>query len=244
MSDAWVYALESYSYPFDLRKYNDAPNYSGWFALSSSSGNRAETMQFEDYFRRYALESIEPWLEVVYWKLYNQPLSRNRTTRAIDRRLLSRQVSSRSLWDACNAFVEKPTRQNFESLRKMLVSSNTIAVAATFPAFLRPDLFPMVDRRVARWVARNMREHNSANPAGIQLVEPATQVLLDKDAVLTMRDFTFYERWIRWCYSTSQKLTQRTSQTWRARDVEMAVFTAWGENTRTKESTIHLEPLP
>jgi hypothetical protein len=244
MSSTWVYALEDYSYPFDLRKFDDAQNYPGWFALSSNSGNRAETMQFEDHFRRHALEAIEPWLEVIYWKVYNQPLARNKTTHAMARRLLSERASPRSLWDACLSFVEQPTRQNFESFRKMLVGSSTIAVAATFPAFLKPDLFPMVDRRVARWVTSNMDKHNAADPDGLQLMRPVTPVLEDKKAVLTMKDYSFYERWIKWCHSTALKLTQRTSQNWRARDVEMAVFTAWGKGKRTERLTIQLDPLP
>jgi len=244
MFNTWAYALENYSYPFDLCKFDDARNYPGWFALSSNSGNRAETMQFEDYFRQHALDAIEPWLEVVYWKISNQPLSRNKTTRAVAQHLLSGQVSPRLLWDACNSFVEKPTRQNFESFRKMFVSDNAIAVAATFPAFLKPAFFPMIDRRVARWVARNMEEHNAADPDGIQLMKPDTPVLENEKAVLTMKDYPFYERWIKWCYSTSLKLTQHTSQNWRARDVEMAIFTAWGKGKHTKELTVRLDPLP
>lgn len=244
MSSTWVYALKDYSYPFDLRRFDNANTYPGWFAISSDSGDRAETMKFEGHFRQHALDAIEPWLEVVYWKIYNQPLARNKTTRAIAKRLLSEQASPRLLWDTCSSFVENPTRQSFEAFRKLFIGSNSIAVAATFPAFLRPEIFPMVDRRVARWVASHMEDHNVADPIGIQLVRPVTPVLEKKQSVLTIQDYPFYERWIQWCQSTSLKLTRQTSQNWRARDVEMAVFTAWGKGSRTRKLTMYLDPLP
>ena len=47
-----------------------------------------------------------------------------------------------------------------------------------------------------------------------------------KAGVLTESHWRFIESWITWCRFTARKLSQRTESPWRARDVEMAVFTA------------------
>ena len=39
-------------------------------------------------------------------------------------------------------------------------------------------------------------------------------------------DFPNYLNWVNWCQEVAQVLTELTSKQWRARDVEMAVFTA------------------
>ncbi|GAJ05736.1 unnamed protein product, partial [marine sediment metagenome] len=44
-----------------------------------------------------------------------------------------------------------------------------------------------------------------------------------------MVDFDFYLHWVYWARHTAKKLSQQTEMKWRARDVEMAVFTAWGD---------------
>lgn len=246
MDSGWTIAFNEYRYPFDLQRYDGAAEHPGWFVRASLSGDPLETKAFEDYFRAHARDSLEPWFEVVYWKVYNQPLARNKTTRAVIRRLRLQSVSPTLLWDRCNRFVDNPTRDNFEAFRVLLVATNALAVAATFPAFIDPVRFPMVDRRVARWVATYASQHNASDPEAPRLLTPETPVLLDKAAVLTMRDFHFYQQWIHWCRYTARKLGEITGQPWRARDVEMAVFCAWGRSTdkRLREPPIYLEPLP
>jgi len=44
-------------------------------------------------------------------------------------------------------------------------------------------------------------------------------------------DFTNYLHWIAWCRECAQELTDITETRWRARDVEMAVFTAQRDRT-------------
>jgi hypothetical protein len=228
MPHTWTQSLFDYRYPVDLSRYADANLYPAWFKFNSLAGDREHTMQFEAHFRDYAVKAIEPWLEVVYWKMYSQPSTRgNKTTRKLAAHFRDNSVKPQTLWDSCNRYIERPTRQHFESVRTALgLASQSIAVAATFPAFLRPDLFPMIDTRIAKWVSACMASHNAADPSGIQLTKPHFNA--SKQTVLTMNDFSFLQNWILWCRHAALKLTERTSSEWRARDVEMAVFNAWG----------------
>jgi hypothetical protein len=99
----------------------------------------------------------------------------------------------------------------------------------------------MVDTRIAKWVGQNMQAHNAANPNAPQLVRPR---YLDTTAtVLTLSDFQFVYSWNRWCRNKANQLNDITSTNWRPRDVEMAVFNAWG-NRGDQHPIIQLEILP
>jgi hypothetical protein len=172
MPSTWTRSLLGYRYPYDLRKYIDASHYLGWFELASSIGDREGTVAFEDHFRMHAAKSIERWLEVVFWKMYSQPRGRgDRTACAVASHLRNVGTLPDSLWNTCNSFIVHPTRENFDHLRESLgLTSQSIALAATYPSFIRPDLFPMIDTRIAKWVGACMIEHNAADPAGPQLL--------------------------------------------------------------------------
>jgi len=210
MPDTWTKSLLAYRYPVDLRKFEDAGKYPGWFTFNSQVDDRESTMEFKAHFRRHASEAIEPWLEVVYWKIYSQPTPRrDNATGRMAAHFRDHAITPQSLWDACNRYIANPTRRHFESIRTLLgLASKSIAVAATFPAFLRPDLFPMVDTRVAKWVGHSMGVHNDADPSGPQLTRP--HFVDSKQSVLTMNDFPFVESWVRWCRHTARKLTAPT----------------------------------
>jgi hypothetical protein len=242
MPNTWTESLLAYRYPVDLRKFEDAKMYPEWFNYHSSIGDRESTMQFEAHFRKHASEALEPWLEVVYWKMYSQPgTRRNKETRRRAAHFIDTGVAPQMLLDACNHYIESPTRQYFDSIRTLLgLDSKSIAVAATFPVFLRPDLYPMIDTRVAKWVGHCFGSHNAADTLGPQLIRP--HFVDSKQTVLLMNDFPFVEKWVSWCSHTAGKLSARTSIEWRARDVEMAVFNAWGGGHERHPKT-DLKPL-
>ena len=242
MPGTWTQSLFAYRYPFDLRRFEDATKYPGWFTSTSRTGDRTGTIEFETRFRKYAGEAIEPWLEVVYWKTYSQPPTRGeKYTRRVASYLQAENISPQTLWRSCTRYVMNPTRQNFEGFRRHLgFTSRAIAVAHTFPAFMSPEQVPMVDTRIAKWVGHSMDLHNAADPSGPQLGRP--RYLDTTQTVLTLSDFEFVETWIQWCRRTAHKLSTRTSLEWRARDVEMAVFHAWG-GRHDQHPQIDLPPL-
>jgi len=242
MAITWTESLSAYRYPVTLGSFEDAHRYRGWFNFNLALGDRANTLEFESHFRRHASEAIEPWLEVVFWKLYSQPARRNTLARRVACHFQDTGLSPRFLWDACSRYIENPTKENFELLRRCFgFRSKAIAIAATFPAFLNPASYPMVDTRIAKWVRRCLPFHNAADSSGPQLIRP--HFLEGSQTVLTMNDFDFAKSWIHWSRHTAQKLSNSTSIAWRARDVEMAVFWAWG-GRNDPHPKLQLNPLP
>lgn len=230
MTENWQRALQSYSYPVDLRKFEHAQEYPGWFEHNLPWGSREETIEFEDHFRENAQSALAPWFEVVFWKMYSQGGRANYRTQCVVEQMEDNDVSPQQLWDACEQYTRSPSRKAFDNFRKLFhFTSESIAIVATFPAFMAPKWFPMVDSRVADWTRENAAAHNEADPDGPELIPP-------QKGYLTMRHWPFVLSWVKWCFHTSQKLTARTNTEWRARDVEMAVWSAYGK--------IQLEPLP
>jgi len=68
----WHVALDSYRYSVNLRKFPTRDGFPGWFDRELEKGDRSETIQFENRFRKYAASHLEPWYEVVFWKMYSQ----------------------------------------------------------------------------------------------------------------------------------------------------------------------------
>jgi len=186
---------------------------------------------------------IEPWFEVVFWKLYSQSRISHQKTEDIIRQLkMVPEVKQAQLLEKANNFMNSESREDFDAFRQLFrFKSKVIAVVATFPAFLRPDQFPMVDTRVAKWVNLHYKMFNSANPDAPQLI-PSEYGNNYSATVLTMNDFSFYLRWIHWTRYIAKKLTSVTGTSWRSRDVEMAVFTAWGDRGH-QHPVIRLNPL-
>ena len=238
MQNEWKRALDSYRYSVNPTKRADGDQFPDFFELRMAEGNRTETIEFEDRFRDQALNHIEAWYEVIYWKLFSQGGIGRAKAQDIVSQLSSLGVRPQQLWEACQEYVSDPSRERFDSFRRLFgFKTSSIATIATFPAFVAPDRFPMVDTRVAKWINAEAKNHNSIDPQGPQLKEPRL-----KTGVLQMRHFDFYMAWVMWCRHTAAKLSNITGEGWRARDVEMAVFTAQGAGK--KQGLFRLEALP
>lgn len=237
----WKKSLESYRYSVTMKDYIYSDQYPGFFEFPIPTGDRSDTLSFENHFRELARTNIEVWIEVIFWKMYSQTGRRDNKTIQVAEYFKKQQVSPHILFEACNNYIEKDTKTNLDSIRRLLgFSSTAIAIAATFPAFLRPDLFPMVDTRVAKWVGLNMQAHNNGDRKAPQLVRP--RYLDTKSTVLTLTDFDFVQSWNRWCRHKANQLSEFTAIDWRPRDVEMAIFNAWGDRGK-KHPIIQLEIL-
>ena len=214
MPHTWKYALDEYRYPVDLRRFPEAPQHPGWFELNICPGNRTQTESFETRFREQAPHHLQVWAEVMFWKLDSG--GRGFAARQA-RKLLDpgRSASADELWSSCLAYVEQPGQPTFSALREKLFTTGAVATAATFPAFICPERFPMVDTQVARWVRENGERHGYRGD--IKEVPRAT---------ITESHWPFVDSWTAWCRTMAAELSRGTSISWRARDVEMAVFTA------------------
>lgn len=219
MSESWLHALQSYNYPVNLRLYCDAERYPGFFD-AHVTGDRESTIAFEDHFRRLAPDYIEAYLEVVFWKMASQGGRASYRTGKIAESLWETRAQARDIWKALLSFVDAPDRPKLQQVRKQLgISAQVLPVSLTFPAFVEPKMFPMVDSYVAKWVNSNWERHNSRRENRLMPFAMNSTSLRDND-------FDSYLSWVRWCREIAGLLTNETTLQWRARDVEMAVFTA------------------
>ncbi|MDE2823913.1 MAG: hypothetical protein OXK79_10460 [Chloroflexota bacterium] len=218
-AETWKESLDEYRYPVDLRKFHGGSEHPGWFEPNISPGDPRQTRDFEARFRKLAPYHSEAWAEVVFWKL--DSVGRGIAERNASK-LLRSGASPRSLWRSCNDYIEKPSRESFRKFRSLLFDTPSVATAATFPAFVCPERFPMVDTQVTKWAGNNGHLHTYAEIGGPGLEE----VPVLKTTVLLESHWAFIKSWISWCQFTACILRQRTRYAWRARDVEMAVFTA------------------
>ena len=162
----WLDALNRHSYPFDLTRYSGAENYAPWFSCRSEKGDRAQTIRFEDCFRAHARTALEPWFEVVFWKMYSQEGRRDRATTAVISKVESGSTSAAVLWSICAEYVGNPTKEGLRKLLQRLIASSAIAIASTFPAFICPERFPMIDTQIAKWVMGVARDADWLPGAG------------------------------------------------------------------------------
>ena len=165
---------------------------------------RAATLDFQDWFRENAGKSLEPWFKVARWK---SPRSADKTIIQIRQSGAPPQL----LEMLCRNYTENLSKQTFREFRQKIAKTEALATAATYPAFLRPDIFPMVDTQTAEWVRNN-------NWTGIQNVPDVK----GDGRVLHERHWKYVQDWIVWCRNTATQLGNE----WTARDVEMAIFTA------------------
>lgn len=225
MLETWVEALNRYRYPVDLGGYRNGSNFSSFFE-NDIIGDRESTMEFEDRFRTNAANNVAAWLEVVYWKS-------RRTMGYVTNDYTSNNAER--LWGTVEQFVADPTRTNLANIRGGLELKSGLAVALTFPAFTEPDNYPMIDRWVAQWVNEHYIEHNVGRNNELTLFHLQGGRVQDND-------FNSYLAWVEWCREMSSILTSRTTwpeDGWRARDVEMAVFSAMKQQPRLQLNVLH-----
>ncbi len=219
MSLSWTKALDEYCYPVDLASYKRASEFPGFFDRQIL-GNRASTIAFEIHYQHVARQHYAAFLEVVYWKLYSQRQLRNKVTSRVSCFFRERGVTCSQLWAAVQAFSDDPTISTLRKIRELLgFTTPVLAVPATLPALASPSTIPMVDNQVARWVNMNAKVHSINRKS--KLAEFSMNY-----TSLRENDFPSYLKWVVWCREVAGVLTRLTGFEWRARDVEMAVFTA------------------
>ena len=219
MPQTWRTARDAYKYTVDLRKYERASDFPHFFERDIC-GNRGSTIEFEDYFRAQAPTTIEVWYEVAFWKLYRR--GRETVTRMV-KHTRDCKVSAQSLWEATQEFIQSPDICKLRKMKGLLgLTYDRIAVPLTFVAFAVPKQYPMVDTRVAKWVNESGQLHSASRENELKEFES----LRKGKTTLTESDFESYLKWVFWCREVATVLSASLGDKWRARDVEMAVYTA------------------
>jgi hypothetical protein len=219
MPQSWITALNRYRYPVNLSGYQRANEFPGFFA-QDISGTRDSTIEFEDHFRERSEHHIEPYVEVAFWKLCGKKKRFEGRVNDLVDHLRGQAVAPSELRCAVDLFVAKPTKVNLSVIRALLgIKAPVLALALTYPAFIDPGRFPMVDTNTARWVSANCEKHSRRRDSQLIPFNIGRGVVRDEH-------FDSYLNWVHWCRETAEILTARRGMPWRARDVEMAVFTA------------------
>lgn len=219
MPETWIQALRNFSYRVNLRSYERAREFPGLFEMEIE-GDRVSTIAFETHYAENAPHNMGAFFEVVFWKLYSQGGRRQTGTNRIVDYVQRNGTTPEQLWDAVICFVNIQNIPNLQNIRRLIgLRTDVLAVPLTFPALANPELIPMIDKQVAKWVNRNFALHNQNR------VNQLTPFGMNYTS-LRDNDFPNYLHWVAWCQECAQKLTDITRNGWRARDIEMAVFTA------------------
>jgi len=224
----WHDALAGYRYPVDLRKFSDRSSFEGWFDQNLVAGDLSETTRFENRFRESAGSHLEPWYEVVFWKMYSQGNARDSQTKRTMKLFRDNNTSAQRLWERCSEFTQSESEGSFRQFQDLLIKGDSIAVAFTFVAFSTPSRFPMVDTRTARYVASDPSRLDFPSARNIDKTLNKFRTSR-RSTYLTLSDWDFISGWVDWCRKMADRLSAHKKHIWRARDVEMAVFRAWGE---------------
>jgi len=219
MPQSWITALSRYKYPVSLLDYRRSGEFPGYFTRAIA-GDRASTIEFEDYFRATSRHSVEPCFEVVFWVLCGQSKRFEGSVDRIADHVTKEGIQATKLRGAIDQFVHDATTDNLSSLRALLgIKTKVLTVALTFPTFVDPARYPMMDMKAADWITANHLAHSRNRTVRLTPFKFGY-------TSLHYNDFDNYLNWVAWCRDTAQILTDRTTMEWRARDVEMAVFAA------------------
>ena len=227
----WFQTLDKYSYGVDLTTYRHASHFPGFFT-SVIAGDRATTIAFESRFAA-AMSSggglaAGNVLEVVYWKMFSQGGRANIQTDNVASHLAS--AGALPLQNAIGSFVTSRTRPNGRAIKNAIgYSADVMAVALTFPAFVNPGQFPMIDSRVATWVNQNLGRHNLRAGGAVRAFTLGPFGM--RYTSLRFDDFGSYLSWVDWCNEQASILAGLQPRVgWRPRDVEMCCFVDSGLN--------------
>ena len=235
MVESWKYYLSKYDYPVQLWKFEIAKQYPQHFKMEIR-GDHKDTVAFEDYFRENMINSIEVYYEVIFWKYFSQPQFRQVGTGRIVEFIEERGVDAKSLYQSIHDFTEAPSIRNLKKIRWLLgISSRVLAVPLTLVSFYDPSSFPMIDNVVAKWVNRNFEGYSKNKTYPLTPFDRKYTSLQDND-------FDNYINWKNWCCEMAEVLTDKTNTPWRARDVEMAIFT-YERRRKKSDNVLPLDPL-
>jgi HEPN domain-containing protein len=212
MYASWKAARDSFNWRVDLRKFRDAAKHPGYFDRIIEP-HKIE--QFEDLFRETLVPEghVERAAEVVFWKNYGNFKARDRITR--DLFVWIEDVSGwKRFAESVKQLSSMPSWEAFRELIGACGHTSGFATPLTFLALYDPTRFPMVDRKVgAWWLKRFPREPQFSWNSARTVVSP------------TKQSWQAYLAWTEFCRRQARELSAFGDMRWRARDVEMAVWT-------------------
>jgi hypothetical protein len=233
MCDNWNKAYGMYCWTVDLTQFKGAVNYPGYFNRVITPN---DVTAFENEFRRAIDEggSFEIAGEVCFWKIYGVPQSRDRRTQT-----LLDYLSSPANWNSFVRSIQEvsnnPSYDNFIALQNACNQPRGFAIPVTFLSFYKPTDYPMVDKHIAHWWAKNRAKYGyEATPIFSQRYDGWIQTYTTSQK---KQNWRAYIAWKTFCNDYAARIAKNCGLHWRARDVEMAVWEA-------QKNDIPLEVLP
>ncbi|MBI4874129.1 MAG: HEPN domain-containing protein [Acidobacteria bacterium] len=206
---AWKTALESFGWKADLKAFKYRTTCPGFFDRVIGPADFGE---FERLFRESLHTGKFPRraAEVAFWKNFRQHKSRDSIAKALLDRLTPNGAAE-GLAQAIEILAQAFNWVSFQELREACGQASGFATPLAFLSFYDPAHFPMADRRIGEWWARRFPQ------------EP--QFSRRKDGLIqsNQQSWSAYVSWTEFCRRQAEALSN-PSDPWRARDVEMAVW--------------------
>jgi len=230
----WDGAHEKYDWRVDLRSFDKAADYPGYFNRIIES---AHTAILENEFRK-AINTHRNFKvagEVCFWKNYKNFKSKRNT-------LTEKLLTHLKIRDNWNSFVraikqisKNPSYDNFLVLQNTCGQKYGFAVPITFLSFYNPSEYPMVDKKIAYWWTENRASYGyGTSPIFSQRGNGWIQT---NTISRRKQNWNAYIHWKRFCSEYAMRIASYCGLNWRARDIEMTVWEAYKRN-------ISLEILP
>jgi len=211
-----------YNWSVDLSKFKFSKDNPGYFQEVINAQN---TRKFEEKFRDavIALFPHNQYLvcgEVYYWK-NNRSLSNNtKTKETID--FLATPIHQKTFIDSLGELARNPSHNNFKNFRKACNLPNGFATPITYLSFYNTEQYPMIDKIIAEWWRNNKDRFGFEDaPLFRQRNDGWIQSITEPDSIA---NWNAYLAWTDFCRQYSAIITKTTEMSWRARDVEMAVW--------------------
>lgn len=201
----WKTARDRFSWRVDLGTFREAAKYQpGFFNRPIEPW---QVTEFEDAFRATLIADgrIERAAEVVFWKNYGAFQVKNKLTSDFLTRIRNAEDWNQFV-QAVKKLATEPSWASFQRLIKACGQKHGFATPITFLSFYAPNEFPMVDQRIGKWSAKRFPLQPQFAWAGKRIAP-------------NQRSWDAYLAWTDFCRRQAALLS------WRARDVEMAVWT-------------------
>lgn len=209
----WKAAKEKYDWEVDLRRFKNSDNYPGYFNRIITKDCK-DVKEFTKKFKE-AVDGSDPTLyviagEVCFWK--NNRRAGNNNTQS-----LLNHLKNPEKWETFTRSLKivssEPSWENFKELCNACGQKNGFATPITFLAFYNPEMYPMADKHIAEWWNKNKERFGYET-------EPGFKQRDDGYVPNSPQNWKAYLAWYKFCRVYASSLR------WRARDVEMSVFSS------------------
>ncbi|MCJ7632339.1 hypothetical protein MUP77_08095 [Candidatus Bathyarchaeota archaeon] len=228
----WIDARKNYSWTVNLADFVRAIEYPGFFNLVIRP---EDIVALENSFRVAIDEggSFEVAGEICFWKNYGSFQSRDSITQA----LLS-HLRKPDNWNGFMNAVKRLSRfPSYEDFIELQISCNQpqgFATPLTFLSFYEPESFPMIDRHIANWWRLNRGRYRPLAPIFSQRGDGWIQTYTSSQV---KQNWDAYISWTEFCRDYARRVSKTYRVSWRARDVEMAVW-------ETQKRSSQIDNLP